>query len=397
MSAPLSGLRIVEFGNLVAAPYCGMLLADLGAEVIKIEPLGGDLAREIGPFYGEESAFFIAVNRGKKSVAIDAKAPLASTVLRRLCLGADVVLNNLRRGAMERMGLGYRDLSDGGGHVVYASITAFGATGPDADRPGIDLVFQGESGMMSIAGDEGDPPHKTATTIADFVAGTNAALAIVAAIAGGGGRRGGEGRLVEVALRDSLIAVQAGWNAQFFASGNQPERTGTASPVTAPNQSFRTADGYFNVAVVSDRHFAETAKALDLFELGEDPRFGSNALRVENRQALTERLQTVFETRPTDHWIDVLSRAGIPVGRILDLPAVFADRQAQHNEMLVAVEHPRAGSINTQGSPLRVDGSPARSQLPAPFLGQHTREVLTDLGITDDEIDDLVRAGEAVE
>lgn len=398
MIPPLSGIKVIEFGNLVAAPYCGMLLADLGADVIKVEPASGDLAREIGPFYDSESAFFISVNRGKRSLAIDAKAEGSVALLRRICLAADAVLNNLRTGAMDRMGLGYEALrGEGGEHLVYASITAFGSTGPQADRPGIDLIFQGESGMMSIAGEPDDPPHKTATTIADFVAGTNTAFAIAAAIVGGGGRRGGRGRSLEVSLRDGLIAVQAGWNAQFFARGSQPERTGTASPVTAPNQTFRTSDGYLNVAVVSNRHFVDCCAALGSEDVATDSRFVSNQLRVENRKALTDLLQAKFEGESTNYWLDLLGRAGIPVGRILDLPEVFADPQAVHNEMVVTLNHPRAGTIRTQGSPIRVEGSAARSDVAAPSLGQHSRAILSDLGLASTDIEKLVETGAVFE
>ena len=393
MTPPLSGIKVIEFGNLVAAPYCGMLLADLGADVVKVEPMSGDLAREIGPFYDLESAFFISVNRGKRSLAIDAKAKGNAALLRRICLEADVVLNNLRKGAMDRMGLGYEALQDEGRHLVYASITAFGSTGPQADRPGIDLIFQGESGMMSLAGSPGDPPQKTATTIADFVAGTNAAFAIAAAMVGGGGRRGGIGRLLEIALRDGLVAVQAGWNAQFFANGSQPERTGTASPVTAPNQTFHTSDGYVNVAVVSNRHFFDCCQALGLGDAAVDSRFASNQLRVENRIPLTELLQAKFEREPTGHWLDALGRAGIPVGRILELEEVFSDPQAIHNEMVVTINHPQAGTIQTQGSPIRVEGAAARSDKLAPTLGQHSRAILSELGMGNDEIDKLVATG----
>ncbi|HEX2420745.1 MAG TPA: CoA transferase, partial [Acidimicrobiia bacterium] len=207
--APLHGVRVIEFGNLVAAPYCGMLLADLGAEVLKVEPPSGDLARAIGPFYGVESAFFLGVNRGKKSLAVDAKDPRIKEALLNLCRQSDVVLSNLRRGAMDRIGLGPESLRETAPHLVVAVISAFGSKGPAADRVGIDLIFQGESGMMSITGSQGEGPHKTATTIADFLAGTNAALAICSALVGGGGRRGGRGALVEVSLRDGIIAAQA--------------------------------------------------------------------------------------------------------------------------------------------------------------------------------------------
>ena len=387
-SGPLDGIRVIEFGNLVAAPYCGMLLADLGAEVIKVEPTTGDLARAIGPFISGESAFFMAVNRGKASLAADPKVPAVAAALRRLVVGADIVVHNLRLGAMERMGLGHSDLATDAPGLIYAVISAFGTTGPSAGRAGIDLVFQGESGMMSITGEDGEGPHKTATTIADFVAGTNAAAAICAALVGRS--VSGRGRLVEVSLRDGLIAVQAGWNAQFFATGRQPGRTGTASPVTAPNQSLRTGDGHINLAVVSDRHFVEVCRLLALDDLIDDPRFADNPSRVSNREALAEAIETVLEKESTDHWIELLGKAGLPVGRLLDLSSVFDDPQVMHNEMLVEMEHDAAGAIKVSGSPLRLDGQPARASLAPPVLGGGSRRILRSAGLSDQEVDQLV-------
>lgn len=392
-SGPLDGIRAIEFGNLVAAPYCGMLLADLGAEVIKVEPTTGDLARAIGPFINGESAFFMAVNRGKASLAADAKVPAVAAALRRLVIGADVVVHNLRLGAMERMGLGHPDLVPDAPGLIYAVISAFGTTGPSAGRAGIDLVFQGESGMMSITGEEGNGPHKTATTIADFVAGTNAAATICAALVGRS--VSGRGRLVEVSLRDGLLAVQAGWNAQFFATGRQPVRTGTASPVTAPNQSLRTGDGYINLAVVSDRHFAEACRLLALDDLVDDPRFIDNPSRVLNREALANAIEKVLEKESTDHWMELLGEAGLPVGRILNLASVFDDPQVVHNEMLVEMTHDTAGAIKVSGSPLRLDGEPARASVPPPVLGGGSRRVLRSAGLSDKEVDQLV-ANQAV-
>jgi crotonobetainyl-CoA:carnitine CoA-transferase CaiB-like acyl-CoA transferase len=388
----LAGVRVLEFGNLVAAPYCGMLLADLGADVVKIEPPGGDLARQIGPFINGESAFFMSVNRGKRSLAIDARRTEGAAALRRLCLEADVVVHNLRRGAMDRMGLGYPQLMAGNPRLVFAAITAFGSSGPYANRAGIDLIFQGESGMMSITGDEGEGPHKTATTIGDFVAGTNAALAICAALVAR--ETTGGGRLIEVSLRDGLIAVQAGWNAQFFATGVQPRRTATASPVTGPNQTLRTGDGHLNLAVVSDRHFVEVCRVLGRAGLASDPRFASNELRVANRDELAGLLQEVLGTDTTDHWLALFDRAGVPAGRVLDLAEVFSDPQVIHNEMVVDFDHPRAGHIRTQGSPIRLDGSPARSHLRPPLLGEHTDAVLGEVGLASHAI--ATTAGEAV-
>ena len=389
-AGPLDGIRVVEFGNLVAAPYCGMLLADLGAEVIKIEPLTGDLSRAIGPFIDGESAFFMSVNRGKSSLAADPKNPDVAAVLRRLVTRADVVLHNLRLGAMERMGLGHRDLMAESPRLVYATISAFGTTGPYSSRPGIDLVFQGESGMMAISGEAGEPPHKTATTIADFVAGTNAALAISAALVDRSAF--GRGRLVEVSLRDGLMAVQAGWNAQFFATGRQPARTGTASPVTAPNQSLRTRDGHINLAVVSDRHFAEVCELLELPDLIGDPRYADNPSRVENRESLRDAIEAVLVEKSTDYWMGLFGEAGLAAGRLLDLPAVFEDPQVVHNEMLVEMGHATAGRIKVTGSPLRFDGRPSRAAASPPILGGDSRRILEGAGLSEDEIDRLASA-----
>lgn len=395
--APLSGVRVIEFGNLVAAPYCGMLLADLGAEVIKVEPLTGDLARAIGPFYGVESAFFLGVNRGKMSVAVDPKDERVKTSLMGLCQQADVVLSNLRLGAMERMGLGPEALRKVAPHLVVAVISAFGSKGPASHRPGIDLVFQGESGMMSITGDAGEGPHKTATTIGDFLAGTNAALGITSALAGGGGRDGRQGALVEISLRDGIIASQATWNALYFTSQRQPERTGTASPVTGPNQTFDTADGHINLAVVSDRHFVDVCRALRLDHVAIDERFATNELRVRHRDELGAILQEVFAAKATSHWMSLLDEVGVPAGRIFDLEEVFADEQVIHNEMVVDMAHPRIGRFRMQGSPLRLDGVSARSQVSPPMLGEHTVAVLRDLGWSDLEVSELIAAGAAID
>lgn len=389
---PLSGIRVVEFGNLIAVPYAGMLLADLGAEVTKVEPPGGDLGRGFGPYLSGESVFFMAVNRGKRSLAVDPKHPDAREWLDRLVSTADVVVNNLRHGAMERMGYdeaGVRDLNPA---AIYAVVSSFGSDGPYAARAGIDVIFQAESGMMAVTGRAGDPPQKTATTIGDYVAATNAALAVCAALVER--NRSGQGRRVDISLRDGLLAVQSGWWALYFASGEQPERTGTASPYLAPNQVFATADGHFSLAVVSDRHFGVLADALGRPDLTEQ--YPTNQARMEGRDRLIAELAAIFAQDTTSAWVDRLGGAGLPVGRVLDFDAVVDDPQIRHNQMIVEIPHPTAGTVRTVGSPLRLDGDPVLAGGAPPLLGEHSREVLAGLGADAAAIDRLIESGAVV-
>lgn len=388
----LAGVRVVEFGNLIAAPYAGMLLADLGADVVKVEPPGGDLGRGFGPYREGESIFFMAVNRGKRSLAVEPKHAAVKPWLDRLMGQADVVINNLRVGAMERMGYDEATLREKNPGVIYAAVSAFGSDGPYADRAGIDVVFQAESGMISVTGRPGDPPQKTATTIGDYVAATNAALTVCASLVERS--RTGRGRRVEISLRDGLLAVQSGWWALYFAQGRQPDRTGTASPFLAPNQVFVTSDGHLALAIVSDRHFQVLCDELGRADLAE--KYPDNETRMAHRLSLAEELEGLFRAATTDSWVERLGRAGLPVGRLLDFPAVERDPQVRHNQMVVEMEHPVAGAVPTVGSPLRVDGSPARSTAPPPTVGQHSREILAGLGAEPAEIDRLVEQGAVI-
>jgi len=368
VTGPLARFRIAEFGNLVAAPYAGMLLADLGAEVIKIEPPEGDLARRFGPFIGPESVLFLSCNRGKKSVVLDLASDDGKATCLRLLANVDALLHNMRKGVMERLGLGWEALGTTNPRLVYCTISAFGSSGPDAGRSGVDIVFQGESGMIGLNGYSDDPPQKTATTIGDFMAGTNAALAVSAALAGG------SGGFIDVPLRDSLVAVQAGWNGLHFLNGDQPERLGTASPFLVPNQVFASSDGHFTLAITSDRHYA---KLCDVLRLEVD--HPANAERMTHRTTVVERLQGVFAGNTTEHWLGLLGEAGLPAGRLLTLPEVFVQPQVLHNEMIFTVEHPSAGRVKLTGSPIRWNGGATRSALPPPMLGEHTDLVLQQL------------------
>ena len=392
-SGPLTGIRVVEMGNLVGAPYGGMALADLGAEVIKVELPSGDLSRAFPPFVGGESAFFLAMNRGKKSVALPVRHPQAHRWLLDLVGTADVLLHNLRHGAMERLGLGEPEVREINPGVIYAVVSAFGTEGPEAARPGIDLIFQAESGMVSIAGHADDPPQKTATTIADFLAGTNIAFLICAALLERA--RTGRGKKVEVSLRDGLIAAQATWNAIAVAEQGQPPRMGTASPFTAPNQLFQARGGFLAVAIVADAHFRTMCRVIGRPDLAE--RYPTNPDRVQHREVIAEQLGAIIATGEVDAWEEQLRDAGVPVGKVLTLPEVMEDPQALHQEMFYQEIHPRLGVVAQTGSPFRVNSESARADNPAPALGEHTAEVLAELGATPSEIAELMGEMTAVQ
>ncbi len=352
--APLAGIRVVEFTNLIAGPYAGMMLADLGAEVLKVEPPTGDLGRGFGPYVDGESAFFLAANRGKRSIVLDLRTDDGKRDAFELARKADVVLHNLRAGAMERAGLGEDDVRRANPGVVYAVVSAFS---PDSDRAGIDVVFQAESGMISISGDEGQPLSKTATTIGDYLAGTNAAVAICAALVERAAS--GVGRRLDVSLRDGLFAVQAGWNALAFASGRQPRRRGTASPYLAPNQTFRTSDGHFALAIVSERHWRRLCEVLDRPDLNE--RFPDNESRMANVDELAAELDQVFGTGTADHWVTLLGEAGLPVGHVRSLLGAF--EAAPHMRLDL-------GTMPVTGSAISIDGHQIGHTTRAPRLGE---------------------------
>ena len=390
-SGPLSGIRVVEMGNLVGAPYGGMALADLGAEVIKVELPGGDLSRAFPPFVSGESAFFLAMNRGKRSLALDPRRSAARRWLVELISTADVLLHNLRHGAMERLGLGeprVREINPG---IIYAVVSAFGTAGPDATRPGIDLIFQAESGMVSIAGHPDDPPQKTATTIGDFLAGTNIAFLVCAALVERA--RTGKGMPVEVSLRDGLIAAQSTWNAIAISEGDQPARTGTASPFTAPNQVFEAKGGFLALAIVADSHFKRLCEVIgrpDLASL-----YPTTPERVAHREEISQQLEPVFLSGEVNAWVERFKSAGVPVGKLLTIPEVMKDPQVLHQEMFYEETHPRLDVSIQTGSPFRVNSQPARAADPAPALGEHTAEILAELGATPSEIAQLDGKGAA--
>lgn len=390
---PLEGVRVLELGALVAAPYCGMLLADLGADVIKVEPPEGDMARHFAPFVNGESAFFMSVNRRKRSVVLDLKQPEAVARAHEIVKRTDVVLHNYRTGVAERIGFGYDELAALNGGLIYCAISGFGPTGPMARRPAIDLLFQAESGMMAITGERDGSPVKVGTNAADVNAATTAAACINAALVQRA--RTGRGMRVDVSLRDAFLALQACWFSSFLATGEQPERLGAGSPFTAPTDVFPTADDCIVLAVVNGKHWRILCGVLGLESLVDDSRFDSNEARVRNSAELRDLVSEVLTTRSTEQWIRVFDEARIPAGQVYDYRQVAEDEQIRHNRMVLGFDHPTAGAVKTQGVPFWLDGAKNADATPSPTLGQHTSEVLVEAGCAPADADHLAGVGTA--
>jgi CoA:oxalate CoA-transferase len=385
---PLEGVTVLELGALVAAPYCGMMLADLGANVIKLEPPDGDMARRYAPFVAGESAFFMSVNRGKRSLCLDLRDEQARDAALTLARTVDIVLHNFRPGVAERLGLGYESIVAVNPSVIYCAISGFGPRGPMAERAGIDLLFQAESGMMAVTGEAARPPLKAGTNAADVYGATTACVGILAALTERSSS--GRGRLVEVAVRDAFFALQACWASSFMATGNQPGRVGSASPFTAPTDVYPTKDGSIVLAVVNDKHWQIFCHALDLDSLLEDARFRDNESRVLNYEPLRASVSEVLLTRPTTQWLSVFDQARIPYGQVLDYAQLDADPQIAFNEMILTLDHPVAGPVRVPASPIWLDAEKFSARQPPPLLGAHSREVLTEIGIDAATISRLV-------
>ena len=377
-SGPLSGITVLEMGALVAAPYCGMLLADMGADVIKIEPPEGDMARYFAPFVHEESAFFMSVNRGKRSVQLDLKNEEHRRVAKAIAAKADVVLHNFRSGVVERLGLSYDHVSNGNSDIIYCSISGYGPTGPMAERPGIDLLFQAESGMISITGTNDGPGVKVGTNAADVYAATTAAFAVASALVQR--EKTGRGLEIHVSLRDAFLALQACWFSSYLATGEQPQRLGSGSPFTAPTDVYQARDGDIVLAVVNDKHWKILCSTLGIDDLLDDERLSTNQGRVTHADDLRDRVNQALATATVDDWIARFDAAGIPAGRVLTYEGVCQDPQIRWNSMILELEHDTVGPIRVQGSPVWTDGKKQSTHEPPPVLGAHTEQVAQEFG-----------------
>lgn len=380
MPAPLDDLLVIDLTRALAGPYCTLMLGDLGARVVKIEtPDGGDDTRGWGPpFINGESSYFLGINRNKESLTLNLKHAEGKEVLRRLIRRADVLVENFRTGIMERFGFGYPVVHTLNPRLVYASISGFGQDGPYRERAAYDLILQGMGGLMGTTGEEGGPPVKVGVAVTDIAAGMFAAFGILAALRVRD--RTGVGQLVDAAMLDAQVAwmtYQAGY---YFATGENPKRLGSAHPSLVPYQAFRTRDGYVNVAVGSEGIWSRFVVAIGAPQLAKDQRFRTNPDRVAHRDKLIPELERIFTTRTTAEWVAALELAGVPAGPIYVLSDLFNDPQVRHRQMLLEIEHPRAGRIRQTGVPVKFSETPGRIASPPPMLGQHTEGILGELG-----------------
>ena len=405
MSGPLTHIRVLDLSRVLAGPWAGQNLADLGADVIKVErPQAGDDSRAFGPPWMKdaagrdttESAYFMSANRGKKSITVNLAHPEGQRIVRELAARCDVLIENYKVGDLDRYGLGYRDLSARNPRLVYCSVTGFGQTGPCRERPGYDFMAQGLGGLMSISGEPdevpGGGPMRAGVPVIDIFAGMYATIAICAAVAHCA--QTGRGQHLDVALFDSCLALLANQGETYLATRENPSRIGNSHPTIVPYQVFRTADGAMILACGNDNLFGRFCAVAGCESLAQDPRFARNEDRVNNRSLLVPKLAETFSKRTTTDWVSALDAAGVPCGPINTLAQAFAEPQAEARGMTFNLPHPLAGEVALIGSPMKFSGTPVRHELPPPVLGQHCEEILRGiLGMSAEEVARLRAAG----
>lgn len=393
---PLAGVRVLEVGNFMAGPFCGMQLADLGAEVIKVEtPNGGDMVRSTAPFVNGESSNFIRLNRNKRSVALDLKDSRGKEIFKRLAKTADVVIENLRPGAMARLGLDYANLTELNQRLIYVAASGWGQDGPLAQLSGLDIMAQSRSGLMSITGEPDGNPVKVGVPICDLVCALYGALAAVSALAAR--ERTGRGQLIDVSLFESAMSL-AVWEAgKYFATGEVPVRHGSAHQNSAPYQAIRAEDGWFTVGATSPRNWHSLCRVMGLERMERDPRYADTNLRLENRHQLIAEIEAITTTKPVEHWIGRLEKEGVPCAPLQDFSQSFNEPHLLARGYFWDAMHPTAGFVRQLGSPMRFSATKVARRKAGPLLGEDTRAVLQELGCTDGELAELLQSGVVAE
>ncbi|MGO1117845.1 CaiB/BaiF CoA transferase family protein [Rhodovibrionaceae bacterium A322] len=393
-SGPLAGVKVIELAHIMAGPVCGLMLADMGADVIKVEkvPDGDDSRLMVPPVQAEESAAFMMMNRNKRGIALDLKSQAGKEVLERLLKDADVVIENYRKGTMEKLGFGYNRLKALNPGLIYVELSGFGRTGPYAERGGFDLIAQGMSGLMSITGEgPGRAPCKIGPPVTDITAGVLAAMGALAAYSHR--LKTGEGQRVDTSLFEAGIMHSYWQSAIALATGVAPQAMGSAHPLNAPYQAFETADGWITVGAANQKNWLKLLTALGAEELADDPRFLNNSDRMAHLKELEALLSDHFKQDGSDNWLSRLEAAGVPAGPVLDVKQMQEDPQTLAREMLVEVDHSRAGPVKTLGLPVKFSQTPGKVARAAPVFGEHSREVLQQAGYSEAEIDALAQAG----
>jgi len=391
---PLAGVRVLDVCQVMAGPYACMLLADLGADVIKIEPPdGGDQTRSAMGFKmkGPDSMGFLNMNRNKRSVTLDLKTEAGREVLYKLAESADILVENYRPGVMKRLGIDYETLAEINPKLVYVSISGFGQSGPWAKRPGFDLMAQAMSGVMSVTGYPGDAPVKCGVPVADIGCALFATYGMLAAYIGA--KETGKGQYVDASLFDSAMAFSIWDTSEYWGTGREPEPLGTANRMSAPYQAMKSADGYFVMGATNQKLWQLLCNTLDRADLLADERFATVALRLANRLPLIAELERTFTQKTSDEWIESLLEVGIPAGPILTYPQAFDSEHGKHRQMRIEIDHPIEGKVPNIGFAVKMGGTPQQVRRHPPLLGQHTDEVLTELGIAQDEKEALAAAG----